>query len=77
MYRLCVDGLYLSSTETACAVLCCRLWPVCLIQFFSIVQQPLVGQRILIFEALRSHLDTAYSIGLLWSGDQSDAETST
>jgi hypothetical protein len=40
-------------------------------------QQPLVGQGILIIEASRSHSDTSHYVGLLWTGDQPDAETST
>jgi hypothetical protein len=38
---------------------------------------PLVGQGFLIVEASRSHSDTLHSIGLLWTSDQLDAETST
>jgi hypothetical protein len=40
------------------------------------VQQPLVGQDLLVNEASRSHSDTLYSVGLLWTSDQPDAETS-
>jgi len=40
-------------------------------------QQPLVGQGLLIIEASRSHSDTSHSVGLLWTSDQPDAETST
>jgi hypothetical protein len=40
-------------------------------------QQPLVGQGLLIIEASRSHSDTPHSVGLSWTSDQSDAETST
>jgi len=40
-------------------------------------QQPLVGQCLLIVEDSRSHSDTPHSVGLLWTSDQSDAETST
>jgi hypothetical protein len=40
-------------------------------------QQPLVGQGLLIVEASRSHSDTPHSVGLLWTTDQPDAETST
>ena len=39
--------------------------------------QPLVCHSIHIVEASRSHTDTPYSVGLLWRGDQPDAETST
>jgi hypothetical protein len=35
-------------------------------------QQPIVGQSLIIIEASRSH-----SVGLLWTSDQPDAETST
>jgi hypothetical protein len=41
------------------------------------VQQPPVGQTLLIVEASRSHSDTPHSVGLLWTSDQPDAETST
>jgi hypothetical protein len=39
-------------------------------------QQPPVGQSLLIIEASRSHSDAPQSVGLLWTGDQPDAETS-
>jgi hypothetical protein len=45
--------------------------------FFSIAQQHLVGQGLLIIEAPRSHSDTPHSVGLLWTSYQPDAETST
>jgi hypothetical protein len=44
--------------------------------FFSKAQQPLVGQGLLIIDASR-HSDTPQSVGLLWTSDQSDAQTST
>jgi hypothetical protein len=44
--------------------------------FFEMAQQPLVGQGRLIIEASRSHSDTPHSVGLLWTSDQPDAETS-
>jgi hypothetical protein len=34
------------------------------------VQQPIVGQGLLIIEASRSHSDTPHSVGLLWTSDQ-------
>jgi hypothetical protein len=40
-------------------------------------QQPLVGQDLRIIEASRSHSGTPHSVGLLWTSDQPDAETST
>jgi hypothetical protein len=40
--------------------------------FFFMARQPVVGQGLLIVEASRSH-----SVGLLWTSDQPDAETST
>jgi hypothetical protein len=40
-------------------------------------RQPLVGQGLLIIEALRSHSDTPYSVGHIWTSDQLDAETFT
>jgi hypothetical protein len=40
-------------------------------------QQPLVGQGLLKIEASQSHSDTSHSVGLLWTSDQPNAETST
>jgi len=45
--------------------------------FFTMAQQPLVGQRLLNVEDLWSHSNTPHSVGLLWTSDQHDAETST
>jgi hypothetical protein len=45
--------------------------------FFPMPQQPLVGQGLLIVDASRSHSDTPHSVGLLWTSDQTVAETST
>jgi len=39
--------------------------------------QPLVGQSLLIIEASRLHSGTLHSVGLLWTSDQPDVETST
>jgi hypothetical protein len=44
---------------------------------FYMEQKPLVGEGLLIIEASRSHSDTQHSVGLLWMGDQPNAETST
>ena len=41
------------------------------------VQQPLVGQGLVIIEASQSHADTPRSVGLLWMSTQPDTETST
>jgi hypothetical protein len=40
-------------------------------------QQPLVGQGLLILEASLSHSDKPHFVGVLWTSDQPDAETST
>jgi hypothetical protein len=40
-------------------------------------QQPLMDQGLLIIEASRKHSDTPHSVGLHWTSDQPDAETST
>jgi hypothetical protein len=40
--------------------------------FFTMAQQPLTGQGLLIVEASRSHTDTPHSVGLLWTSDQPD-----
>jgi hypothetical protein len=46
--------------------------------FSSMAHKPLVGQDLLVIEVSRSHtLDTPHSVGLLWTSDQPDAETST
>ena len=47
------------------------------IPFLPMAQQPLLGQGLLIIEASRSHSDTPHSVGLLWTSDQPDKETST
>jgi len=36
---------------------------------------PPVGQDLLIMEASRTHSDTRQSVGLFWTSDQPDAET--
>jgi hypothetical protein len=41
------------------------------------VQQPLVGQGLLIIEASRLHSDTPHPQRFLWTSDQPDAENST
>ena len=52
-----------------------KIWTV---RIFSMARQPLVGQGLINIEASRSHfLDTPHSVGLLWTSDQPDAETST
>jgi hypothetical protein len=45
--------------------------------FPPMAKQPLLGQDLLIVEAARSHSTTSHSVGLLWRGDQPDAEIST
>jgi hypothetical protein len=46
--------------------------------FFSpVAQQTLMFEVLLIVEASRLHSDTPHSVGLLWTNDQADAETST
>jgi hypothetical protein len=40
-------------------------------------QHPLVGQVLTILKSSRSLSDTPQSVGLPWTGDQPDAETST
>jgi hypothetical protein len=46
---------------------------------FTTAQQPPppVGQGVLIIQDSRSHSDTPQTVGLLWTGDQPIAETST
>ena len=45
--------------------------------FLSKAQQSLEGRNLLSLEASRSHSDTPHSLGLLWTRNQPDAETST
>jgi hypothetical protein len=35
-----------------------------------IIHNYLIGQGLLVFDASRSHSDTPYSVGVLWTGDQ-------
>jgi len=44
---------------------------------FFMAHQSLVGWSVLIIKALWSHSDTPHSIGLLWTSDQPNAQTST
>ena len=44
---------------------------------FTGFYNPLAGFSLLILEVPRSHNDTTQSVGLLWTSDQSVAETST
>jgi hypothetical protein len=46
-------------------------------ELLFLAQQPPVGQGLLIIEASRSHSDTPHSVGLLWTSDQPEADTST
>jgi hypothetical protein len=43
----------------------------------SMGQQPLVGQGLLYIKPSRPHSDTPHSVGLLWTSDRPDEETST
>jgi hypothetical protein len=45
--------------------------------FFPMAPQPLLGQGLLIIEALQSQSDTRHSVGLLWTSDRPVAEVST
>jgi hypothetical protein len=47
------------------------------VTIYFVVQQPLMGQVLLIIEVSRSHSDTPNSVGLLWTSDRPVAETST
>jgi hypothetical protein len=50
---------------------------ILVVGIFPMVQQPPVGQGLIIIKASRSHSHTWRSVGLLWTSDQPDAETST
>jgi len=45
--------------------------------FFTTAPQPIVGEDLLTIEDSCSHSDTPHSAGLLWTSDQTDAETYT
>jgi hypothetical protein len=45
--------------------------------FSPLVEQPLLGQDLIVFEASRSHSDTSDSVRLIWTSNQSDAKIST
>jgi hypothetical protein len=45
--------------------------------YIFMAREPLVGQGPLTVEVLRSYSDTPHSVGLLWTSDQPDRETST
>jgi hypothetical protein len=53
-------------------------WTACLswVPVFRVAQQPRLGLGRLLLEVSRSHTDTPHSVGLLWTSDQPDAETS-
>jgi hypothetical protein len=44
---------------------------------FSMAQQPLVCQDILIIDVVRSHSETPHSVGLFSTRDQAETETFT
>jgi hypothetical protein len=43
--------------------------------FLHVSQQPIVGQNLLIVDALTSHSDTQHSIGLFWTSDRPAADS--
>ena len=43
---------------------------------FLMAQHTVVGQCLFIIDASRSHTDTPHCVGLLWTSDQPDAESS-
>jgi len=45
--------------------------------FFTVAKRPTADQGLLIIEDSRSRTDTLHSVGLLWTSDRLDAETST
>jgi hypothetical protein len=45
--------------------------------FFFMAQKPLMDHGLLIIEASQSHSYTPHSVGLLWTSDQPDADTSS
>jgi hypothetical protein len=64
------SGRYLTKETTIMAIY------VIDCNFFFVAPQPPVGHGLLIIEASRSHSDTPHSVGVLWTSDQPDAETS-
>jgi hypothetical protein len=71
---------YIESTHTGCLQSVVNHWNRKIsyrkIFFFSRVSTALVGLGLL-YEVPRSHSDTPYSVGLLWTSDRSVVETST
>jgi hypothetical protein len=55
----------------------CITYPCHNAVFFPHGSTALVGLGLLISEVSRSHSDALQSVGLLWTSDQPDAETST
>ena len=64
---MCNELLTFPSFEFECRVYYCLV---------TARQRP-VGQRLLIIDPARSHSDTPHSVGLLWTNDQPDPQTST
>jgi hypothetical protein len=83
--RPCASSILCLWTQSLCLKLCTqvRLMSISKADFFPVAQQPPVGpqppvgQGLLIIEAPWSYSDTPRSVGLLWTSDQSYAETST
>ena len=48
-----------------------------LIDFFTMAQLHLVIQDLLVIDASRTHSDTPHGVGLLWTSDQPDGDTTT
>jgi len=50
---------------------------MCIRKAFFMAQQPLVDRDLLVIEASLLHPDSSHSVGLLWTSDQPDTQTST
>jgi hypothetical protein len=54
----------------------CSVRPARNLDLFYMAQLPVMGQALFIIEASLSYSDTPHSVGVLWTNDKSDAETS-
>jgi len=75
-------GLHWRSVLMCCVYFCNKL-PYTIFQlviwitFFFMTGEPLVGLDLVIIEASRTHSETSHSVGLLWTSDRPDVESST
>ena len=75
-FRLIIQvGIYHRLLHNSCLFVCLFSW--CYNPFGCIFHTPIMGFSLLIWGFLITHNDTPQSVGLLWTCDQSVAQTST